>query len=78
MSDPLFDPEDDAATPLEPEEREQLIPTYITVRAELNKSRGTSLFGGWHWDFLLLWRLELLPISANYPISIISSLQAQW
>ena len=33
MTDPLFDPGDDAATPLEPEEREQLIPTYITTRA---------------------------------------------
>ena len=38
MSDPLFDAEDDAATPLTPDERAQLIPTYITTRAQLNEA----------------------------------------
>ncbi len=38
MSDPLFDAGDDAATPLEPDERRQLIPTYITTRAQLNEA----------------------------------------
>jgi len=51
MSDPLFDPEDDAATPLEPEEREQLIPTYITVRAELNEAEQINIADADRWAF---------------------------
>lgn len=38
MSDPLFDEDDDANTPLTAEEREGLIPTYIALRAELNEA----------------------------------------
>jgi hypothetical protein len=38
VSDPLFGAGDDAATPLEPDERRQLIPTYITTRAQLNEA----------------------------------------
>lgn len=51
MSDPLFDPEDDAATPLEPEERERLIPTYITVRAELNEAEQINIADADRWAF---------------------------
>ena len=35
MTDPLFDGDDEANTPLTEEEREQLIPTYITLRKPL-------------------------------------------
>lgn len=52
MTDPLYAGEDEANTPLEAEEREQLIPTYITTRAELNeaehvdrRAKGTPLAG---------------------------------
>ena len=38
VSDPLFGSGDDAAIPLEPDERRQLIPTYITTRAQLNEA----------------------------------------
>lgn len=47
MSDPLFDAEaeadDDAATPLTPEERAQLSPTYITTRAQLNEAEQINI-----------------------------------
>ena len=43
MTDPLFDDEDEANTPLEEEEREQLIPTYITTRAELNEAEQVNI-----------------------------------
>ncbi len=36
MTDP-FDGQDNAATPLSEEEREGLIPSYITLRGELNR-----------------------------------------
>jgi len=51
MSDPLFDPEDDTATPLEAEEREQLIPTYITVRTELNEVEQINIANADRWAF---------------------------
>jgi len=38
MTDPLFGDVDDANTPLTPEEREGLIPTYVTLRSELSTS----------------------------------------
>ncbi len=38
MSDPLFDAEDDASTPLSPDEKQAMTPTYITLRAELNEA----------------------------------------
>lgn len=38
MPDPLFADDDDANTPLTAEEREQLIPAYITLRHELNEA----------------------------------------
>ena len=37
MTDPLAE-QDDASTPLSPEEREGLIPSYITLRGELNEA----------------------------------------
>lgn len=43
MTDPLCDGEDEANTPLEAEEREQLIPTYITTRAELNEAEQVNI-----------------------------------
>ncbi len=49
MSDPLFDGDDDANTPLEAEEREQLIPSYITLRAELNEAELTNIAEARKW-----------------------------
>jgi fido (protein-threonine AMPylation protein) len=43
MTDPLFDGEDEANTPLEEEEREQLIPPYISTRAELNEAEQVNI-----------------------------------
>lgn len=37
MTDPLFG-QDDAATPLSEEEKEGLIPSYSTLRGELNEA----------------------------------------
>ncbi|TCQ02674.1 Fic-DOC domain mobile mystery protein B [Rhizobium sp. PP-F2F-G36] len=51
MSDPLFDEEDDAATPLTPEEREGLIPTYITLRHELNEAEQIGIEEADRWAF---------------------------
>jgi Fic-DOC domain mobile mystery protein B len=51
MSDPLFDPGDDAATPLEPDERRQLIPTYITTRAQLNEAEQIGITEADEWAF---------------------------
>lgn len=49
MSDPLFDGDDDANTPLEAEEREQLIPSYITTRAELNEAELANIADAVRW-----------------------------
>lgn len=49
MTDPLFDGEDEANTPLEEEEREQLIPTYITTRAELNEAEQVNITRADRW-----------------------------
>jgi fido (protein-threonine AMPylation protein) len=43
MTNPLFDGEDEASTPFEEEEREQLIPTYITTGAELNEAEQVNI-----------------------------------
>lgn len=37
LSDPLTDADDDASTPLTPDERAALIPSYVTLRSELNE-----------------------------------------
>lgn len=47
MSD-LFDTPDDA-TPLEPEEREGLIPTWIAFRHELNEAEQANIAAGTAW-----------------------------
>ena len=51
MSDPLIDAEDDAATPLTPEERDALIPTYITLRRELNEVEQIGIADADRWGF---------------------------
>jgi Fic-DOC domain mobile mystery protein B len=52
VSDPLIDAEgDDAATPLTPEEREALIPTYITLRGELNEVEQIGIADADRWAF---------------------------
>jgi Fic-DOC domain mobile mystery protein B len=51
MTDPLFEPEDDAATPLTPHERDQLIPTYITTRDQLNEAEQINIADADVWAF---------------------------
>lgn len=51
MSDPLFDRDDKAAAPLEPDERSQLIPTYITTRAQLNEAEQIGITNADQWAF---------------------------
>lgn len=51
MSDPLTDEEDDAATPLTAEERADLIPSYITVRADLNQVEELGIASADRWAF---------------------------
>lgn len=50
MSDP-FDPPDDAATPLEEEEKDALIPSYITTRGELNEAEQRNILKAEEWAF---------------------------
>lgn len=49
MSDPLFDEEDEANTPLDADEREALIPTYITLRRELNEAEQVNIASAMKW-----------------------------
>ena len=49
MTDPLFDGDDEANTPLTEEEREQLIPTYITLRSELNEAEQINITEASRW-----------------------------
>ena len=51
MTDPLFDGDDEANTPLEGEEREALIPTHITLRAELNEVEQIGIADADRWAF---------------------------
>lgn len=51
MSDPLFEADDEANTPLTPEGREGLIPTYITTRAELNDAEQENIAEADRWAF---------------------------
>ncbi len=48
MSDPLIDA-DDAATPLTPDERAALIPTYINLRRELNEVEQIGIADAERW-----------------------------
>jgi Fic-DOC domain mobile mystery protein B len=50
MTDPLAE-EDDASTPLTAEEREGLIPSYITLRGELNEAEQANILEGDAWAF---------------------------
>ena len=50
MTDPLLD-QDDAATPLTPEEREALSPSYITLRRELNEAEQANILEAEQWAF---------------------------
>ena len=45
MSNPLIE-EDDASTPLTEEEREELLPSYISIRSELNEVRTAQYIEG--------------------------------
>ncbi|GBE07886.1 fic/DOC family protein [bacterium BMS3Bbin11] len=51
MTDPLLE-QDGAATPLTAEEREELIPAYITLRRELNEAEQTNILAAEQWAFL--------------------------
>lgn len=50
MSDPLFE-QDDAATPLSEEEKDGLIPSYITLRGELNEAEQANILEAEEWAF---------------------------
>jgi len=43
--------QDDASTPLTEEEREQLVPSYITVRPELNGAEQANILEAEEWAF---------------------------
>lgn len=49
LPDPLFELDDDANTPLTPEECEQLIPSYITLRHELNEAEQVNIGAALRW-----------------------------
>lgn len=51
MSASLIDAEDDASTPLTPEERDALIPSYITQRRELNEAEQIGIADADRWAF---------------------------
>jgi Fic-DOC domain mobile mystery protein B len=50
LTDPLLE-QDDAATPLTPEEREGLIPSYITLRRELNEAEQANIVEAEEWAY---------------------------
>jgi hypothetical protein len=50
MPDPLFDRGDNANTPLSVEEREELIPSYITLRDELNEAEQINIGAALRWS----------------------------
>jgi Fic-DOC domain mobile mystery protein B len=49
MPDALFESDDEANTPLTTEEREGLIPSYITLRHELNEAEQTNISDAQSW-----------------------------
>ena len=51
VSDPLIDAEDKAATPLTPKEHDALIPTYVTLRRELNEVELIGIADADRWAF---------------------------
>ena len=50
VTDPLLE-RDDASTPLTHEEREGLIPSYITLRSELNEAEQANILEAEEWAF---------------------------
>ena len=50
MTDPLAE-QDDSSTPLSPEEREGLVPSYITLRGELNEAEQANILEADAWAF---------------------------
>jgi Fic-DOC domain mobile mystery protein B len=60
MSDPLFDGDHKANTPLLPEERGALIPSYITLQRELNEVEQINIANGDRWAFGRLARHDVL------------------
>ncbi len=50
MNNPLL-PEDDGQTPLTPEEIEGLIPSYITLRGELNEAEQINIVDAQSWSY---------------------------
>ena len=50
MSDPLYE-QDDAATPLTEEEKNDLIPSYVTLRRELNEIEQANIIEAEQWAF---------------------------
>jgi len=50
VTDPLVE-EDDASTPLTDEERDQLIPSYISLRHELNEAEQANILEAEEWAF---------------------------
>ncbi len=50
MTDPLIE-DDDASTELTAEEREELIPSYITLRSELNEAEQRNIVEAESWAF---------------------------
>jgi fido (protein-threonine AMPylation protein) len=49
VPDPLFELDDEANTPLTPEECEALIPSYITLRHELNEAEQINIGEALRW-----------------------------
>ncbi len=50
MINPLEE-QDDASTPLTPEEQEDLIPSYITLHSELNEAEQANILDAEEWAF---------------------------
>ncbi|MES9990649.1 MAG: hypothetical protein ABW098_01770 [Candidatus Thiodiazotropha sp.] len=51
MSDDYLVEHDDASTPLSAEELEGLIPSYITLRSELNEAEQANILEAEEWAF---------------------------
>ena len=51
MSDDPLVEQDDASTPLSPEEQEGLVPSYITLRSELNEAEHANIVDAEEWAF---------------------------
>jgi len=50
MSDPLIE-QSDGSTPLTPEELEELVPSYIAIRSELNEAEQANISEAEEWAF---------------------------